>query len=382
MSNTQKQKKATAIQLPEENAHIASAMLHYLYTATYTYPPTYHTLSSPLPPSMLFHLHLYTLADTLVITPLKTLAQSNFQTSVTKEWSTPTFPETIKRVYEITNSEDQLRGIVVKTAAEHGKELMETGGAFGIMMGEVAEFGRDVFQVMMGGPGAIEVARVVEKEMMVGYKCPVCPFEFFAKAIGRSEIACSGCGVVSQEGEWRGEKIEEVSVEEAVDENEELIGYENNGPENKVEWNTMRANGECMKDTEAVVETPEAEPQESVSNDETAVHEEVLKTNEAGREKTIDHINESKEVGMDPIPERATEVVVETEKNAHERADSANGDGIAGSVEAKESAGEVEDLWVPPKKKKGKKGKKGTTFAGTPPTSPRATEAQIMGWGY
>ncbi|KAE9964407.1 hypothetical protein BLS_008389 [Venturia inaequalis] len=310
---------------------------------------------------MLFHLHLYTLADTLVIAPLKALAQSSFQESVKKEWSTPIFPDTIKRVYEITNGEDELRDIVVNTAAEHGKELMGKGGAFGVMMGEVAEFGRDVFHVMMGASsvvGVVEVPAVIEKEKMVAYRCPVCPFEFYAKAIGRREIACSGCGVVSEEGEWRGEKGEEI-----------------------------RENGCVVEDVETEV-TPEAEPQEVVilSRDEAEAKEEASKTNMSDSEMTVEHGLSGEQAEEDvkvPIPEQAQDVVVEgeKEKNVSERADSANGDGVVGSAEVKESAGEIEEAPAFPKKKKGKKGKKSSSAVNALPTSPRATEAQIIGWG-
>ncbi|KAE9968567.1 hypothetical protein EG328_007500 [Venturia inaequalis] len=401
------QKKSAAIQLPEENAHVASAMLHYLYAATYSYPPTYHTLSTYLPPSMLFHLHLYTLADTLVIAPLKALAQSSFQESVKKEWSTPIFPDTIKRVYEITNGEDELRGIVVNTAAEHGKELMGKGGAFGVMMGEVAEFGRDVFHVMMGASsvvGVVEVPAVIEKEKMVAYRCPVCPFEFYAKAIGRREIACSGCGVVSEEGEWRGEKGEEIrengcvveDVEtEVVGEGVEVKVHESvmepkvdvYTPDGKIEWTDMPVNGERVEDT-GIVKTPEAEPQEVVilSRDEAEAKEEASKTNMSDSEMTVEHGLSGEQAEEDvkvPIPEQAQDVVVEgeKEKNVSERADSANGDGVVGSAEVKESAGEIEEAPAFPKKKKGKKGKKSSSAVNALPTSPRATEAQIIGWG-
>lgn len=356
---------------------------------------------------MLFHLQLYTLADTLVIARLKALAQSSFQQAATKEWATPVFPETIKRVYEITNGEDQLRGIVVKIAAEHGKELMGKGGAFGVMMGEVAEFGRDVFQVMMGASSVVEMPAVVGEDKMVAYRCPVCPFEFYAKTIGRSEIACSGCGVVSKEGEWRGVKVEE------IDENRdaEMKKLEDNAEskvnggvmetevaadmtEKKIEWNAMRVNGECVKDKEAVSKAPEAElpqvpfvwkrePKEKLSE----------KRYDGDGERQVEHVdrlgwNEEGEIVTTQVPILSTEGVIlnEKEKNVSERADSANGDrdgdgdGGAGSAEVKECA---EDTWETPafpKKKKGKKGKKSPGAVNALPTSPRATESQIMGW--
>lgn len=393
-------------------------MLHYLYTATYTYPPTYKAQDFSLspPPSMLFHLHLYTLAETLLIAPLKTLTQTRFQDTVEQEWHSESFPETIKRVYEITAPEtggDQLRAIVVKISASHGKELMGKGGAFRIMMGEVAEFGRDVFQVMMGAP-IVEVPHMVEKERMVAYRCPVCPFEFYAKVIERSEIACSGCGVVSREGEWRSKKGEVKEAEEgkqvkgegegdraveteteAKDENAEVevnggamkAEVEADEAEGKIEWNTMEVNGECVKDTEAVVETPEAEPQEPVvleRDEKVAVEEEVVKTKEDENEKTVNQVNGTsgnEEVVTEAVSELATDVVIENEKSTRERADSANGDGSVGGVETKESAGEIEETPIVVKKgKKGKKGKKMASAASALPTSPRATEAQIMGW--
>lgn len=356
---------------------------------------------------MLFHLHLYTLADTLVIAPLKALAQSSFQESVKKEWSNPIFPDTIKRVYEITNGEDELRDIVVKTAAEHGKELMGKGGAFGVMMGEVAEFGRDVFHVMMGASsvvGVVEVPTVVEKEKMVAYRCPVCPFEFYAKAIGRREIACSGCGVVSEEGEWRGEKVKEIGKNGDVveDVETEVVGEDAEvkvneivmepkvdvyTPDEKIEWTDMPVNGERVEDT-GILKTPEAEPQEVVilPRDEAEAKEKAPKTNMSDSEMTVEHGLSGEQAEEDvkySIPEQAQDVVIEDEKekNVSERADSANGDGVVGSAEVKESAGEIEETLPVPKKKKGKKGKKSSSAVNALPTSPRATEAQIIGWG-
>jgi hypothetical protein len=198
-------------------------MLRYLYSGSYSYPTNVeHAFTVPIPEEMLFHLHLYALANTLLVDPLKALAQARFQDLVEQDWNTDVFPDTIKRVYEITTPEtggDQLRAIVVRIAARHGTELMAKEGRFSMMMGEVAEFGRDVFQVM---------ARVVEK--MVAYRCPVCPFEFFAKAIEREELVCSSCGVTNKESEWKAKENEKVIVPKVngvseVSEVTEVNGY-------------------------------------------------------------------------------------------------------------------------------------------------------------
>ncbi|QDS68579.1 hypothetical protein FKW77_000577 [Venturia effusa] len=392
----EKKKPGASIQLPEENPHIASAMLHYLYSATYTYPPTYNTqdFSVLLPPSMLFHLHLYSLAETLLIQPLKALAQTRFQEVVEQEWHTEIFPDTVKRVYEVTNPETggaQLRAIVVQIAALHGKELVGKGGAFGVMMSEVAEFGRDVFQVMMGGP-VVELPHAVEKEKMIRYECPVCSFEFYAKAIERNEITCSGCGAVSQEGIWRGDKDDVNASGEADTNGVHAIGEANmngivvqpeieaDGTEDKVEWYTMKANGECVKDTDPAVKTSPVK-----SDEEDAAVKEVQKTNEDWKELKDDHVNGCE---SDLIREIATEPEATTKgvmgNSVPERADSANGDGSVGGGEVKEVVWEVEQWSAAPKKKKGKKNRKDKMSpANVPtsgPTSPRATEAQVMGW--
>lgn len=373
---------------------------------------------------MIFHLQLYALADTLLVDSLKSLAQTQFQEIVEQDWNTDVFPDTIKRVYEITNpgtAGDQLRAIVVRIAAEHGRELMAQGGQFSMMMGEVAEFGRDVFQIMAGG--AVALPLIAEK--MVTYKCPACPFEFYAKAIERDEIACSGCSVVNQESEWRIRKNTSegrkngplemtITGTVVVDGNEadetegtnEVSKPKANGsvidPESKkdesedtIEWNTMRANGECVKETTAVAqELKEGSQAPAALADGIGAEEDSeLKVIGSESEKSLGDVNGvlsgnrgdtfAPEPSVNTIPGLTTDVVIEKKEiNAPLRADSANGDGIEGGVEAKESGGEVEESLIVPKKAKKKKGKKASSAASAlanGPTSPRATEAQIVG---
>jgi hypothetical protein len=403
-------------------------MLRYLYAATYSYPKNVeHAFSTPMPAEMLFHLHLYALANTLLVEPLKSLAQKRFQEVVEQDWKTDVFPDTIKRVYEITTPETggyQLRDIVVRIAAKHGKELMAQGGRFITMMGEVAEFGRDIFQVMTGGVAALSL---VAGEM-VTYKCPVCPFEFYAKAIKREEIACSSCGVVNEKSDWRakrkmevdegrqnghpevngngieyvnGDRVAEVGLVEkngGSHKKVKEIELDNgtNGTEEKIEWNTMRVNGVCVKESGADEVTHEAEQQKIDSKEKQNridIKQNGIDAEQDGSVKKHNGVGNGKN-GIE-IEDKGTAVNGNGNgDNAQAKTDLSNGNGNGAG--AKETGGEVKD--TPAQiKKRAKKARKALNAANAAsalanaatsptspaspasPTSPRATEAQIVG---
>jgi hypothetical protein len=393
-------KPATAIQLPEENPHVASAMLRYLYSASYSYPTNVeHAFTIPIPAEMLFHLHLYALANTLLVDPLKALAQARFQEVVEQFWNTDVFPETIKRVYEITTpgAGDQLRSIVVRIAAEHGKELLAMGGHFGMMMGEVAEFGKDVFQVMAGGAKPLPP---LVTERMVTYRCPVCPFEFFAKAIEREDITCSSCGVASKESEWRAKKKENV-VEAMVNGTAEVNGNdaEHFNGDRVAESESMEAPKEDQTNAE------EVEPENMANGIEEKTNGIATEMNGANEKEATTEVKshepeeteiaieatqngvEAKQNGTEAEKKEEKEDEVETKSNgvgangsgAETNTIVTNGNGHA--TDAKENGGEIKET-AAMLKKKAKKARKALNAANTlanGPTSPRATEAQIVG---
>ena len=63
-------------------------------------------------------------------------------------------PDAVREVYNVAppgSHGEQLRAIVVNIAAKCGKNLLGKGKKFCAMMEEVAEFGKEAFQIMAAG---------------------------------------------------------------------------------------------------------------------------------------------------------------------------------------------------------------------------------------
>jgi hypothetical protein len=337
-----------------------------LYSADYFYPvEVAHSFDVEVPAEILFHLQLYALASTLVVDPLRDLASARFQQVVERDWNTDLFPDAIRKVYEIATAGSQgehLRSIVVNIAAEHAKELLGNGGRFSAMMGEVAEFGKDVFQVMAGGTITL---LPLAAEKVVTYKCPVCPFEFFASAMEKEEIACPDCGVVNKEGEWRATKMEDVvncqddvanvkKTEVHTNGNGIAIRSRDNdtpvhGTDGKEDGVTAVMNGTALKQN-GLAEILDFSLKDTIEEDKDGI-----KANENGHKEETK--NNGVELKLHNLHDKGNEI-------------SGNGNGVNSSIEVKDT--------ISSPKKKHKKSKKGNNIQSPPPPPPPPLEEMIV----
>lgn len=164
------------IPLQDTDPDTVAAMLRFLYTGNYGTDAN----------TMQFHLEVYTLADQLDITKLKTLSENKFKIVAESSWNDATFPAYVKIVYDNSppgSRGEHLRSIVVKIAAEHAKELFKLDTGFRQMMEEVAEFGADLSEVLSGvrslkydvalSSGAGEfVCHQCSYQYLIGEPCP------------------------------------------------------------------------------------------------------------------------------------------------------------------------------------------------------------------
>lgn len=194
--------------MDDDEPDAVAAMLEYLYKEDYavSYPSNISKDSSEAKGhEIMFHLHVYALADKLRIPILKALATLSFLQVVRSHWSNPSFPAAIQFVYSIAppgKDGDRLRNIVVSNSGMHAKELFaDPTKLFASMMENIADFGKDLSQWL-----AENVAVDIKGE---NWTCPACSFEF--KAVVREDLdylTCPTCTTNEAIYKWRGLDIE------------------------------------------------------------------------------------------------------------------------------------------------------------------------------
>ncbi|TID23354.1 hypothetical protein E2P81_ATG02927 [Venturia nashicola] len=152
-NNTFLESQTGIVNMNEDEPDAVAAMLEYLYKDDYTLSyPFSMTKDSPEAKGheMMFHLHVYALADKLRIPALKETSSNYFGLLVSSYWSDPAFPSVVQFTYSIAppgQDGDGLRRIVVSTAGIHAKEfLVDTNELFLSMMEGLADFGKDLSQ--------------------------------------------------------------------------------------------------------------------------------------------------------------------------------------------------------------------------------------------
>jgi hypothetical protein len=156
-------------------------VLRYLYGFDYT-----KAVDLPL---MVFTAQVYALADKYDIPALKILATTKFEALATDSWNTTDFPHSIKVMYESTPSDDRgLRDVALRLAAENSHALFEDNEEFHAMIGEVAEFGKDLAHALSD---CVKVQPVIKR-----YKCPGCAgiWQTTERVYSGRNFHCQWCG--------------------------------------------------------------------------------------------------------------------------------------------------------------------------------------------
>lgn len=101
---------------------------------------------------ILFHLEVYALGDRIQHDKLKAAAAQKFDSAITADWRDPVFATAVRTAYEVAPpgpTGDTLRAIVLKVASQNAKMLLKRV-EFEDMMDRVAQFGKELAQVMTG----------------------------------------------------------------------------------------------------------------------------------------------------------------------------------------------------------------------------------------
>ncbi|KAE9963533.1 hypothetical protein BLS_009202 [Venturia inaequalis] len=201
--NTFLESQTGIIKMNEDEPDSVAAMLEYLYKDDYTLVyPSSMTKDSPEAKGheMMFHLHVYVLADKLRIPALKKTASNYFRELVYSYWNDISFPSVVQFTYSIAPpgpDGDDLRMIVVGVAGLHAKELVaDSNELFASMMEGLAEFGKDLSQ-WLAKNGTSDSSRE-------NFTCHDCAFSF--KAILRSDmrhLTCPACIANHSISHWR-----------------------------------------------------------------------------------------------------------------------------------------------------------------------------------
>lgn len=141
---------------------------------------------------LLFHLDVYQIADRMLQANFKKAAETKFELTASGCWKHPEFAQAVKTVYNITPpgiQGDTLRKMIVKVAAEHATDMFQ-GVAFGQMMDEVAEFGKD-FSAVLCGHASLNYNTQVPEAGTEDLVCPACYFGF--KAQVPAHLVCLTC---------------------------------------------------------------------------------------------------------------------------------------------------------------------------------------------
>jgi len=150
----------------EDNPAIIAAMLEFLYTSDYSAPHDQMdnveaqrngeliTPNDQDKHPLLFHVDVYALADRIQNDNLKRTAEEKFQATATTAWNDPEFPTAVQSVYANTPlgpMGDRLRHLAAQIATKHARVLFDKDQRFSDMMEGIAEFGRDLADVLSTG---------------------------------------------------------------------------------------------------------------------------------------------------------------------------------------------------------------------------------------
>jgi len=146
---------------------------------------------------LLFHANVYAMGEKHGANSVKDAAREKFREAVQSQWSEAVFPDAVKLVYETTPQNDRgLRNVVTKLAAGHARELLAVDNdRFRTMMGQVADFGRDLSMELASLPQ-------VGKDY-TAYECPMCECVFMLKDQSNiGKFHCPECKRLRSVNQW------------------------------------------------------------------------------------------------------------------------------------------------------------------------------------
>lgn len=149
----------------EDDSTVVAAMLEFLYSADYSAPRRDDQIDNAeaqrngelIAPNdkarhpLLFHVDVYTLADRIQNDNLKRTAEEKFKATATTAWNDQEFPAAVESVYANTPpgpKGDRLRRFAAQIAAKHARASFDKDGSFSDMMGGLAEFEKDLVDVL------------------------------------------------------------------------------------------------------------------------------------------------------------------------------------------------------------------------------------------
>lgn len=127
------------IHLDDNDPEVVDAFIHYLYNFDYSDGFS----------AIVLDVRVYVIADKYFVAPLKDLAARKFEEGA-KAWrNTRAFADAVAEVYQSTaaGKSNPLKKAIIKVVKKHAKELLDAAkghGYFLEVLGETAEFGKDV----------------------------------------------------------------------------------------------------------------------------------------------------------------------------------------------------------------------------------------------
>lgn len=172
-------------------------MLSHMYTFDYEVKLTDNDTTETETHRLLFHANVYAMGEKYGANSVKDAARKKFREAVQSQWSEAIFPDAVKLVYETTPQNDRgLRNVVTKLAAGHARELLTADNdRFRTMMGQVADFGRDLSMELAFLPQ-------VGKDYPA-YECPMCESVFMLKDQSNvGKFHCPECNRLRWVNQW------------------------------------------------------------------------------------------------------------------------------------------------------------------------------------
>lgn len=118
------------------------------------------------------------------------------------DWCPTVFVDSVRMVYNITppgSHGQSLCATVVNAIIENREDLLSESSLSDVMR-DIADLGRDLFQVM--AKGTIDLSPLAAAELLT-FVCPTCAFEFRAKPCAKDEITCPVCTAAHSGDKWQ-----------------------------------------------------------------------------------------------------------------------------------------------------------------------------------
>ncbi|KAE9984452.1 hypothetical protein EG328_008751 [Venturia inaequalis] len=172
------------VDLPDDDPVAVKAMIEFLYLGSYSYDQ--ETIQWSL------HFKVATIADKYDINPLENFAYNVLEKAKSDLPDDNEFAAAAKWTYENTGVGGSGRKVIVEVAVRHLKDLLGSE-AFSNVVGEVAEFGRDIL---------IATQEVKEKTLnssKAGYKCFACDWSWLSSDASKNSFVQETTSIMLKE---------------------------------------------------------------------------------------------------------------------------------------------------------------------------------------